>query len=170
MDRLFDAGTQEKQKTAAAQRRNEVRERVEEAEKALRDAGYLDDKADELGQRLASASAAQDTSAVQAIRYKQHRPAGSRWLIEHTQVGDDYVFQLFPLRPPAGTWQDVIGHMIGAMDVIFPRSVQIKYTPPDENFQMKFYTIRVTELAKVPGWGGALERTLASLTAMNVWS
>lgn len=169
MGRLFDAGTEEKQQEVTQARRDEARRRAEEIDKVFREEGYLDDKADKLGQQLAAAAKG-TPAAVEAIRYLKHRTPGSRWSIEHAQVGEDYVFQLFPLRPIAMKWEDVITALIIVMDAIYPRSVQIKYTPPDQLYQVAFYTVRLTDVTRVPGWKVALERTLAGMAAVNAWS
>lgn len=165
MTRLFDAGQEQKQLTEREQRAQDARRRAEEFDKAMAEQG-LDLAADELGKQLAAAAA-----PVQAIRYTQFRKPGSKWMIEHAKVGTDYTFQLFPLRPIPVQWQDAIGLMIAAMDVIFPRSLQIKYTPPDEMYQVKFFTIKIENVVGLPGWEEACtERALNGLAAIDVWS
>jgi hypothetical protein len=164
MSRLFDAKADQQKADAAQKRANEARRRAAEFDQALEEAG-IDAKADELGKQLAAAA-----PAVQAIRYSKFRLPGSKWVIEHAQVGNDYTYQAFPLKPPSTPWPDVISAMIAAMDVIFPRSIQIKYTPPDETYQLKFYTIRVTNVVGLPGWQEAChERALHGLATIDVW-
>lgn len=177
--RLFDAGTEAKQAETAKQRRDEIRRRAAEADAALREAGMLDIKEDELVKMRAAGASDLSTSfstmpaagtAVEAIRYTKYRPPGSRWLIEYANVGEDVVFQLFPLKPPTSAWQQVIGLMIPAMDVVLPRSVQVRYMPPDETYQMKFYTVKVEKVASVPGWIDALPRILIGLAGVDAWA
>ena len=108
--------------------------------------------------------------AVQPIRYRAYRARGSKWNIEHALVGEDYVYQLFPLRPMRIDWKSVIAQFIAAMDAIFPRSVEIKYTPPSERFELKYFTIRVEGVARLPGWENAVEgRALPALSAVDAW-
>lgn len=164
MGRLYDAGQEQKTAAAAAQSREDVRRRAEEADKALREAGFLDNAADLLGAQLKVAQ------AVHPIRYENYRRPGSRWVIEHARDGQDYVFQLFPLKPPTVELADAISMMIAAMDVIFPRSVQIKYTPPNEQYQVKFFTIRIEKITAIPGWEAACrDRALPNLAAIDAW-
>jgi hypothetical protein len=62
-------------------------------------------------------------------------------------------------------------HLIAALDAIFPRSVQIKYAPPSEKFQLKYYTIRVEHVTGLPGWEDAAKRrALHSLSAVDAWT
>ncbi len=166
MNRLFDAGNEAKQATEAKQTRDDIKRRAEEAEAALKEAGFLDEKADGLGKLFSG----QPLQGVQAVRYSTFRKPGSKWMIEHAQDGTDYVFQVFPLKQIPVAWQDVVGLMIATMDVIFPRSLKITYAPPREDFQVKFYTIRICDVAKVPGWETACrERALNGLAAIDAW-
>lgn len=163
--RLFDSTHEATQAAAARAQRDEVKRRAEELDKVLQEQQSLDAATNRLGAQLKAAQ------SVQAIRYESFRPPGSKWLIEHALAGADYFYQMVPLKPVTMAVKDVLGLMIVAMDVVFPRSVQIFYTPPNEGIQAKFYTIKVTNVAKVPGWETACkERALNGLVAINAWT
>jgi len=162
---LFNASEEADKASRVRRERAEVRRRAEEADAALQEFKELDARSAELGKTLAQAQA-----AVEAITYESYRRPGSRWMIEHAKVGNDYVYQLFPLRPISIAWQDVIALMIVAMDVIFPRSIEIHYAPPNETYQLKFYTIRVHGVVGKPGWTQACrERALLGLSCVEAW-
>jgi len=164
MGRLFDAGQRSRDAEDSRRSRNEVRKRAEEAERAIQEELELEEGSKALGAQLGS------VQAVQAIRYKAYRARGSKWNIEHAEVGPDYVFQLFPLRPPRMHWKDVILAFIDAMEAIFPRSIEIRYTPPSERYQLKYYTIRVEGTVGLPGWETARDRALAALSTTDAWT
>lgn len=164
MGRLFDAGVENQQAEVQRAHNDGVRARAAAVDDALREIADLDEASKKLGTQLAEAQ------AIQPIVYTTFRQPGKRWLIEHAQVGADYIYQLFPLRPPHLNWKDVIAHMIGAMDVIFPRTVKITYVPPHEGYQVKFYTVRLDGVTEVPGWERAVgDRTLHALAGLDVW-
>lgn len=161
MTRLFDATGARKSKDA----QDEVKRRAAEADKALAEIEDLDEASQKLKAQLAKAS-----SAVTPIRYAEYRAPGSKWHIEHARVGDDYIFQMFPLKKPSYAWQDIVTLMVGAMDVIFPPSIHIHYVPPTENEFRPFYTIKVSDVVATPGWDdGIRDRTLRSLAAVPAW-
>jgi hypothetical protein len=120
-------------------------------------AAELDDNARRLGEVLGAAT------AVTAVHYRCERHG--RWMVEHGRAGDDYVFQLHPLKMITRPWQDVITSCIAAMDSIFPRSVQIHYRRPDEQWQVKFFTIRVAGVCRLPGWEAAMAKAITALAA-----
>jgi hypothetical protein len=164
MGRLFDAGEEDKKVADQRARNEDARARAAAVEEALRETDQLDEASKRLGAQLA------DAQAVQPIVYQTYRKPGMKWLIEHAQVGEDYVFQLFPLKPPKLNWKDIITMMIGAMDVVFPRTIKITYKPPNEGFQVKFYTIRAEKVVGVPGWESAVgERALRGLASIDAW-
>jgi hypothetical protein len=166
MGTLFDAGKRKKEIAAAKSQREGVRERAEAVDKMLKENLVLSEASNALGEQLS----ASEPQSVHTIQYKHFRGRGSKWNIEHAQVGPDYVYQMFPLRPPKMNWKDVITHFIAAMDSIFPRSVSIKYAPPSERFQLKYYTIRVEGVTKLPGWeDAAQERALNALASVDAW-
>lgn len=170
MGRLFDVGEERTKAEDAKRRRDEVRQRAAEVDRILQEEGFLNQTADKVTEALSSQKE-QASLSVEAIRYASFRKPGSKWLIEHAKVGDDYVFQLFPLKPPTLVWQDVVATFIAVMDVIYPRSVEIFYARPDEQFQVKFYTIRVANVIGLPGWETACkERALNGLAAADVWA
>lgn len=163
MTRLFDSQEENRQADRTRRARDESRRRASEAEEALRELKETDEASAKLRETLSQ------TQSVTPIRYEEYRPRGSRWMIEHSRVGDDYVFQMHPLRPPVLALERVLKLAITSMDVIFPRSLKIQYTPPSQQYQMKFYTIKVNGLAGLPGWRGAVDRALRSLSALNAW-
>lgn len=129
----------------------------------LREEQKLSEASDKLGQVQAAQS-------IQAINYSTYRAPGSKWSIEHAQAGEDYIYQIFPLRPPKLTWQGVIYLFIAAMDTVFPRSVEIKYIPPSQKFELKYYTIRVEKVTNLPGWEDAARvRALRGLSGADAW-
>lgn len=130
--------------------------------KAAVEAAALDDNARKLGELLGV------SRAVKAIEYARDRRG--RWLVEHGRAGDDYVFQLHPLKAPTRAWQDVITGFIAAVDAIFPRTVQIHYRRPDEEWQVKFFTVRLEGVCRLPGWEPAMKKAIAALAATNAWS
>lgn len=173
MARLFDSTVENKKAESSRRSRDESRQRAEEVDRILKEEGLLNDSESKLGNILGAgaASAAAGGQTVEAIRYEHYRKPGSRWAIEHAKVGSDYVFQLFPLKPPAVPWQDVMLVLIAIMDVIYPRSVKLDYIPPNDTYQVKFYTIKVNNVVGLPGWEVACkERALHGLSAADVWS
>lgn len=168
MTRLFsadDAATTATREMAARERRDEVRRRAAEFDAELEKLGMQPTPA-----ASSLASGVLGSGGVQPIRYESFRAPGSRWTIEHAVVGEDYVYQLLPKTPPNLEWNDVITLMIGMMDVIFPRSIEIVYRPPDTMFKLVFYTIRVKKIVGVPGWESACkERVLNGLATIDVW-
>jgi hypothetical protein len=164
MGRLFDADAESKKVEEVRSTRDGARQRAEEAEEVLKDYEETDQKSRELSESLSDLR-----GGVTPIHYEEYREPGGKWMIEHSPVGKDYIFQLHPIRPPKLVWQDIITMQITAMDVIFPRSLEIRYIRPDEKYQMKFYTIKVEKLVGVPGWKDAVERALAGLSAVDAW-
>lgn len=165
MSRLFDAGTRKRDLDEIRNDRNGVLRRAEEVDRLVKENIELSETSQKLGDQLAEAQ------TVHTVVYESYRAHGSKWNIEHAQVGPDYVYQIFPLRPPKLHWKDVVTHFISAMDSVFPRSVSIKYAPPSERFQLKYYTIRVEGITTLPGWeSAALVRCLKSLSGVDVWT
>jgi hypothetical protein len=164
MSRLFDSGKERKEREDVKRARSEVRARAEAVDTAIQEQLELDEESKRLGDKLATAQ------AVSPIFYQSFRKPGSKWKIEHTVAGKDYIYQLFPLKPTALSWQEVMPLLIYAMDVIFPRSVQIRYVPPREDLQMTFYTVKVEDVVGMPGWEKACqERALDNLAAVAAW-
>jgi hypothetical protein len=163
MARLFDSGKEEQQAATAGKNRQESRRRADEAEEALKELVETDEASLKLAASLAAAR------AVAPVVYKEYRRPGYKWMIEHSVVGEDYIFQLHPLRPIAMSKGDVLALAINAMDVIFPRSLDIRYVPPSDQFKIQFYTIRVEKVVGRPGWTDAIDRALASLAAIEAW-
>jgi hypothetical protein len=163
--RLFDSTHEATQSETARTQREEVKRRAAAFDQANQENKALDEASAKLAAQMKSAQ------AVQAIRYESFRPPGSKWLIEHALSGSDYLYQMIPLRPPALSVKDVINLMIVAMDVVFPRSTQIFYVPPNESIKIKsFYTIKVVGVASLPGWEDACkERALHGLVSINAW-
>jgi hypothetical protein len=170
MGRLFDSKAEGDKAEAARLHRAGVKQRADEVDRILSEEGMLDAAATKLGSMLTS-SAPQAVQSVEAIHYTSFRRPGSKWVIEHAKVGPDYVFQLFPLKAPGIPWQDIITILIAAMDVIFPRSVKITYIPPNDAYQVKYFTIKVEGVVGLPGWEVACkERALLGLAAVDAWS
>ena len=124
MGRLFDSSKLVSKGASERGDRERVRQRALEADEVLRDIDETDEASVALSARLAKAQ------AVQPIVYAEYRQPGGKWMIEHARVGDDYVYQLIPIKPPKLVWQDVLVLAIAAMDVIFPDTVDITYSPP----------------------------------------
>jgi hypothetical protein len=114
-----------------------------------------------LQQRLGAAH------GVTAIRYERQRRGD--WLVEHGRAGDDYFFQLHPLRVLARPWQDIVTALIAVMDGVFPRSVQIHYKRPDEQWSVNFYTVKAEHLCRLPGWESAITRAIAGIGSVSGW-
>lgn len=162
MSRLFDANAKATQEAQTRRSREEVQQRYAAAEQMLAEAGLLDAADKRLQVQL--------SQSVSPIVYESFRIPGQKWKLEHARAGDDYVFQLFPLKPTKLPWQDVIVVMIATMDSIFPKTLQITYRPPKEEYQIKFYTITVAGVVGQPGWERACrERALHGLAAINAW-
>jgi hypothetical protein len=158
MTRLFDSGSARKEKEDKKRSREEVRERAEAADAAIAAELDLEKESNDLGAKLAQAQ------TITAIRYLSYRQPGSKWRIEHAVEGTDYIYQLFPLKPQKAEWQDTLTLMISVMDAIFPRTMEIIYSPPRPDYEIQFYTIRVKGPVGTPGWEKACkERTLRSL-------
>jgi len=165
MTRLFDSEKERKEQEGIKRARSNVRARAEAADAAIHEQLELDRQSDHIeGVKMGQAQ------SVSAIYYKSYRKIGTKWKIEHAVDGPDYIYQLFPLKPTKFPWQDVIPLFIGAMDAIFPRSVDIRYVPPREDYQIKFYTVKVENVVGKPGWEKAcLERALESLASVEAW-
>lgn len=165
MSRLFDAGARERKTSDERRSRDEVRRRADEIDRVLQETQLVDAAADKMAAKLR----AQQTS-VQSVVYASYREPGSKWTIEHARAGDDYIFQLFPLKPPKIEWNEVIVAMIATMDSIFPRSLKIVYRPPREDYQIQFFTVTVEKVVGQPGWERACkERALRGLSQINAW-
>jgi hypothetical protein len=161
---LFDSTKVVQAEAAQRDERSRIRRRAQEVDEALQELGELDASSEALKKQLASAQ------AVQAVVYAEYRRPGKRWMIEHARAGADYIYQLFPLKPPTVAWQDVVVMAIAAMDVIFPTSINITYTPPSEEYQVKFYTIKAQKVVGLPGWEDAcIARALVALTEIDAW-
>jgi len=102
MKLLFDA----RKDSPTSEDTEAVRKRAKEVEENFRDMEETDEASNDLSRRLASAQ------TVQTIQYKRYRRPGSKWQIEHGRIGDDYIFQSFPLKPPTTSWQDTVAGMI----------------------------------------------------------
>jgi len=166
--RLFDSGAAAQQAAGGKQSRESIKQRAAEIDKLLKDELELDQATSALGSKLAESA---EAMGITAIRYKEYRERGSKWMIEHTRDGADYIYQMFPLRPLTADWRDTIILLIAAMDSVFPRSVQIKYMPPNEKYQIKYFTIRLVKAATLPGWEDACgRRGLSALAAVAAWS
>ena len=125
-------------------------------------AAELDENARRLGEILGA------SQPVTPVHYSCERRG--RWMVEHGRAGDDYVFQLHPLKVLMRPWQDVIAGFIAAMDSIFPRSVQIRYRRPDENWEIKFFTITVADVCRLPAWESAIPKAIERVSAVNGWA
>lgn len=166
MGRMFDSGAAAKEAKEARERKDGVKQRAAEIDKLLQEELELDKVSAELGQKIAQTKAL----GVQAVVYKDYRQPGSKWMIEHAIVGDDYIYQMFPLRPIQADWRDTIVLLLAAMDSVFPRSMQIKYAPPNDRYQIKCFTIRVEKVVGKPGWEDACgERALKALAGVQAW-
>lgn len=164
MGRLFDAGKRKQEIIDVKDAREGVRRRAEEVERIMAEELELSETSQALGEQMGA------VQSVQTVQYSSFREPGSKWSIEHAQNGDDYIYQLFPLRVPKMDWRDVILLFIAAMDNIFPRSVVIRYVPPSQKFELKYYTIRVEKVTGLPGWEQAVRgRALPALAAADAW-
>ena len=162
MAKLFDTGSGSRRADVPQESPEQLKAKVDRVAQMFAKYEATSDEEKSLGQMLASAP------AVQSIRYETYRVPGRPWIIEHGRDGDDYVYQLFPLKQTSASWQDTIAGMIAAMDVIFPRSTQIKYAPPNPQYKADFFTVRVEAVTKLPGWESACrERALRSLVSVN---
>ena len=164
MGRLFDSSKKQAEAAQADERRATIEQRAAEVEAVLAEHEELDEKSQKIKDQLSV------TQRVQPIVYKEYRRPGSKWMIEHSRDGEDYIYQLFPLKPPRLPLQDVLQLLIIAMDGIFPRSVRIDYAPPNELYKVTMYTIKVRGVTKLPGWELACrEQALAGLAAVEAW-
>lgn len=136
--------------------------RIRETEREAVALAELDDNARKLGELLGA------SRSVRPVEYARERRG--RWLVEYGRAGDDYVFQLHPLKVMTRPWQDVITGFIAAMDAIFPRTVQIQYRRPDEEWQVKFFTVRVDKVCALPGWEHAVRKAIDGLAAVEAWA
>ena len=164
MGRLFDSSknSADAEQVRGAQRA--VEERAAEVDEMFAEHEELDEKSKAIKDQLAAAQ------RVAPIIYEEFRWPGSKWMIEHAQVGDDYAYQLFPLRPPKIGTASVLQLLIIAMDVVFPRSIRIDYAPPNELYKVEMYTIKVRDVVKQPGWEEACrEKALNGLSAVDAW-
>lgn len=163
MDRLFDSEAEKKKTEAVRRDMGEARRRADAVADAIEDM----EEADEASQSLSNLLSKHQ--GVQAIVYNEYREPGGKWLIEHSEDLDNYIFQVHPIRPTTASWQDVIPMMIAALDEIFPRSIDFTYAPPNQKYKLQFYTIKAAKLTGLPGWKGAIERALVALSAVDAW-
>ncbi len=106
-----------------------------------------------------------EAQAVAPVRYTRERHGP--WLVEHGRAGNDYIFQLHPRKPPSRPWQDIVTAFIAAMDSIFPRTVPTRYCRPDEQWQVKFFTIQLETVCQLPGWEQACARAAKALAEVR---
>jgi len=164
---MFDSGSVARKADEAKENKESVRRRAAEIDQLLHDELELDKASRDLGERLSGSA---EAMGITAIHYKEFRQSGSRWMIEHTKDGDDYIYQMFPLRPIQADWRDTIILFIAAMDAVFPRSVEIRYVPPSEKYQITYFTIKVIRVTVQPGWEDACEkRALKALSGVPAW-
>lgn len=162
--RLFDGNAAATVSAKATQNRVDVRRRAEEVDDLLSSYEENDEKS------KAMASMLGQVESVVAISYKTYREVGSKWVIEHAVDGDDYVYQVFPIKEPALDWQGVFKGLVAALDVIFPKSLRIDYSPPNEQFNIRSWTIRLNGVTKLPGWQKACtEQALKNLSWVEAW-
>ena len=154
MGRLFDS---QKQGEKTQDLANTARDAIEAAE--------LDQASKALEERLGP------ERQVSAVSYVTERRG--KWRIEHAQVGEDYVFQIFTLKIIPYDWPTMMTKFISVLDGIFPRSVQIYYKPPSEIFKeqmFKFYTIRFKKVTLMPGWEHAVQKkALDAIFEIDAW-
>ena len=164
MGRLFDSSKIESDANQARAARRAVEERAAEVDAVLADHQELDEQSQKIRNQLAAAQ------AVSPIVYEEYRQPGSKWMIEHATDGSDYIFQLFPIRPPKLEKRAVLELLIIAMDQIFPQSVRIDYVPPNDLYKAVMYTIKVRDVTKLPGWEEACRtKALRGLVAVDAW-
>lgn len=125
-------------------------------------AAELDDNARKLGELLSV------SQTVTPVHYMRDRHG--RWLIEHGRAGDDYLYQMHPLRVPTRAWQDVLLGFIVAMDSVFPLSIKKRYRLPDEEWQIRFFTITVEKVCALPGWEIAVKKVVDALARVDAWT
>lgn len=156
MGRLFET------KPAGAAEDPTARLKRAQAVSAAIDAVQTDGAAKALGEKLAAPA-----RGVLPMKYEQVR--FGKWLIEYGRAGDDLFLQLHPLKQLVRSHGDIITAFIAVMDRIFPGSVQIYYKRPDEKWEIKFFTIRLEDVCKQPGWERARDRALEQLGRVNAW-
>lgn len=165
MSRLFDAGSRKKDAVSARAEKEDILRRANEVERLIQENLELTEASEKIGAQLGA------VQTVQSVQYTSYRATGSKWNIEHARAGNDYIYQLFPLRQPRMDWRDIILLFIAVMDDVFPRTVTIKYVPPSQKFELKYYTIKVEDVAELPGWeGAAMVRALQGLSAVDAWA
>lgn len=148
------------------EQKTEQRQRALEAARLIDEARLDEGIADELQGKVEKLK---QTMTVQTIAYKSYRAAGKRWMIEHGRLGDDYMLQLIPLKPTVTAPNNILLLLITAMDTIYPKSVQIYYSKPKPSMQISFWTIRIADVAEMPGFERAIGRTLSGLCDVDAW-
>ena len=169
MARLFDEKRRQQAERTVRTTREEALKRAAEVDALL--AEYEEDDAISKGlsEQLAESREKMPGGSIKAIIYREHRKSGSKWMIEHSVDGPDYIFQVHPIRPVTIGWQDIMLMMIAAVDKVVPRTMQCRYIRPSEQYKLQFYTIKVEKLAGVPGWTKAVERILEGLSDVEAW-
>lgn len=162
MGRLFDSEAEQKAAVATRESRVAARERADIVDEAMKELEDTDAASINLSATLAR-------QTIRAIVYQEYREPGSKWMIEHSEDGRDYILQIHPIRPPKLAWADIIPMMIEVMDIIFPRTIKIIYVPPSQKYQLQFYTLKIEKVVGVPGWRGAIDRALTGLSAVEAW-
>lgn len=164
MTRLFDGNREAKAAAAERDEKDAVRRRVEEAEEILK--SY--EETDAASKKMAEAMGA--ASTVTSIVYKTYRAPGSKWVIEHAEDGEDYVYQLFPLREPAHDWTAVVPMIAIAVSVVFPDTFRVEHTPPNDQYGIKFYTVKIRGVVNTPGWKRACtEQAPRAFSSIEAW-
>ena len=169
MARLFDETRRRQAEMTVRTTREEARQRAAEVEALLAEYEENDASSKGLSEQLAASRAKMTGGSIKAIFYKEYREPGSKWMIEHSENGPDYIFQVHPIKPVKLNWQDIITMMVFAMDRVFPRNMQCRYIRPSEQYQLKFYTIKIEKLVGFTGWSKAVERALAGLSGIDAW-
>jgi hypothetical protein len=90
--------------------------------------------------------------------------------VEHGRAGDDYLYQLHPLKTLTRPWQDIVTGFIAAIDSIFPPSLHKHYQLPDEQWQVRFYTVRLDKVCRLPGWERAVVKAVDALLNVDAWT
>ena len=153
MGRLFD-GSKKRIESA----------KLDAKAKAALEAAKLDETSNRLSRILGP------QQQVSAVIYQSERRG--KWRIEHARVDEDYIFQVFPLKPIPYSWPSIMTAFIQVLDQVFPRTVQIYYKPPSELFkepEFQFYTIRFKNLFTTPGWERGIAKAMDALFGLDVW-
>jgi hypothetical protein len=109
-----------------------------------------------------------EAATVRGIEYKVEENINVK--IEWTKRGRDYIYHWHPKRPPVLDVESVRLLIIAAVHPTMPHEVQMYFSDPDPSMRIEFYTVRLENVANMPGAQTACEKTVIdALKGVDAW-